>query len=128
VKLRYLPAWTAQRRQIAAWYDAYLAGIPGLQLPTVAVGAAPVWHLYVVHTARRNALRQHLAAQGIETLVHYPVPPHRQPAYASLGWPAGSLPIAESLAATCLSLPLWPGMTEELVAAVAGAVRAFCQE
>jgi dTDP-4-amino-4,6-dideoxygalactose transaminase len=128
VKLRHLPAWTAQRRQIAAWYDAYLAGIPGLQLPTVAAGAAPVWHLYVVHTARRNALRQHLAAQGIETLVHYPVPPHRQPAYASLGWPAGSLPIAESLAATCLSLPLWPGMTEELVAAVAGAVRAFCQE
>lgn len=128
VKLRHLPAWTRQRRQVAAWYDAHLAGIPGLRLPTVAAGASPVWHLYVVHTARRDALRQHLAAQGIETLVHYPVPPHLQPAYAPLGWPVGSLPIAEGLAATCLSLPLWPGMTEEQVAAVAGAVRAFCQE
>jgi len=128
VKLRHLLAWTAQRRQIATWYDAQLAGIPGLRLPAVAAGAAPVWHLYVVHTAQRDALRQHLAAQGIETLVHYPVPPHLQPAYAPLGWPAGSLPIAERLSATCLSLPLWPGMTEEMVAAVARAVREFCRE
>ncbi len=128
VKLRHLPAWTQQRRQIAAWYDAYLAGIPGLRRPAVAAGAAPVWHLYVVHTPRRDALRQHLAAQGIETLVHYPVPPHLQPAYAPLGWRAGALPIAETLAATCLSLPLWPGLTEATVAAVASAVRAFCRE
>jgi dTDP-4-amino-4,6-dideoxygalactose transaminase len=125
VKLRHLPTWTAQRRQIAAWYGAYLADIPGLRLPAVAAGAAPVWHLYVVHTARRDALRQYLAAQGIGTLVHYPVPPHQQPAYAQLGWPAGALPIAEALAATCLSLPLWPGLTEAMVAEVAGAVRAF---
>jgi dTDP-4-amino-4,6-dideoxygalactose transaminase len=128
VKLRHLPTWTQQRRQLAAWYDAYLAGTPGLRLPAVAAGAAPVWHLYVVHTAQRDALRQHLAAQGIETLVHYPVPPHLQPAYAPLGWAAGSLPIAESLAATCLSLPLWPGMTEAMVATVAQAVQAFCRE
>jgi dTDP-4-amino-4,6-dideoxygalactose transaminase len=128
VKLHYLPTWTAQRRQLAAWYTACLAGTPGLRLPAVAAGAAPVWHLYVVHMARRDALRQHLAAQGIETLVHYPVPPHLQPAYAPLGWPAGSLPIAENLAATCLSLPLWPGMTEGMVAAVAGAVRVFCRQ
>lgn len=121
VKLRYLPTWTAQRRQIAAWYQAHLAGIPGLRLPAVAAGAAPVWHLYVVHTARRDALQQHLAARGIETLVHYPVPPHLQPAYAPLGHVAGSLPIAEALAATCLSLPLWPGMTESMVATVAQA-------
>ncbi|WP_325134299.1 DegT/DnrJ/EryC1/StrS family aminotransferase [Hymenobacter sp.] len=126
VKLRQLPAWTAQRRQLAAWYSSHLADLPDLQLPAVAAGAAPVWHLYVVHTARRDALRQHLAAQGIETLVHYPVPPHLQPAYAAMRLPPGALPVAEKLAATCLSLPLWPGMTESMVARVAEAVRNFC--
>ena len=125
VKLSQLPAWTSERQQLAAWYTAYLAEVPGLRLPTVVAGAVPVWHLYVVHTPQRDALQQHLAAQGIGTLIHYPVPPHRQPAYAYLGLAAGSLPIAEALAATCLSLPLWPGMTEEMVVAVAKAVREF---
>ena len=125
VKLGHLQAWTAQRQQLAAWYGQYLAGIAGLRLPAVAPGATHVYHLYVVHTPRRDALQQHLAAWGIGTLIHYPVPPHRQPAYAGLGWAAGALPIAEDLAATCLSLPLWPGMTEEQVAAVAAAIRQF---
>ncbi|RZK30772.1 MAG: aminotransferase, partial [Hymenobacter sp.] len=125
VKLQYLAEWTRQRRQLAAWYTAYLADIPGLRLPAVVAGAEPVWHLYVVHTARRDALRQHLAAHGIETLVHYPTPPHLQPAYAGLGLGAGVLPIAEELAATCLSLPLWPGMAEAAVAQVAQVVRSF---
>lgn len=125
VKLRHLAAWTSQRQQLAAWYTAYLAEVPGLRLPAVAAEAVPVWHLYVVHTARRAGLQQHLAARGIGTLIHYPVPPHRQPAYAHLQLPAGSLPIAEELAATCLSLPLWPGMTEAMVVAVAKAVRKF---
>ena len=125
VKLRHLATWTSQRQQLAAWYQAHLAAIPGLRLPAVAPGAVPVWHLYVVHAARRDALQQHLAARGIDTLVHYPVPPHLQPAYVQLRLPAGSLPIAEDLAATCLSLPLWPGMTEAMVATVAQAIRAF---
>ena len=126
VKLRHLPTWTSQRQQLAAWYEGHLAGIPGLRLPGVAPEATPVWHLYVVHTAQRDALQRHLAAQGIGTLVHYPVPPHLQPAYAYMGLGAGALPIAEELAATCLSLPLWPGMTEAMVATVARAIRAFC--
>jgi dTDP-4-amino-4,6-dideoxygalactose transaminase len=125
VKLRYLSAWTAQRRQLADWYEQYLAGIPGLRLPPISTGSKSVWHLYVVHTARRDALRQHLTAAGIETLVHYPVPPHLQPAYAALGLPTGALPIAEELAATCLSLPLWPGMTLEMVTTTAQAIRTF---
>jgi dTDP-4-amino-4,6-dideoxygalactose transaminase len=99
--------------------------VPGLRLPTVAAGAERVWHLYVVHTAQRTALQQHLAARGIGTLVHYPAPPHLQPAYAHLGLPAGALPIAEELAATCLRLPLWPGMTEALMAMVAAVIRIF---
>ena len=123
VKLRKLAEWTAQRQQLAAWYTEYLADTPGLRLPAVAAGAVPVWHLYVVHTARRDALQQYLVAASIGTLVHYPVPPHRQPAYAQLQLPAGSLPIAEELAATCLSLPLWPGMTQEQVWTVSRAVR-----
>lgn len=125
VKLRHLAHWTQQRRQLAAWYGKHLAGIADLRLPTVVAGAEPVWHLYVVHTPHREALRQHLATAGIETLVHYPIPPHLQPAYKALGIPAGTLPLAEELAATCLSLPLWPGMTEERVADVAIAITSF---
>ena len=125
VKLPHLAAWTAQRQQLAAWYGQHLSGIAGLRLPHTAPGATHVYHLYVVHHARREALQQHLAAQGIGTLVHYPVPPYRQPAYHALKMPAGRFPVAEALAATCLSLPLWPGMTEAQVAAVATAIRAF---
>jgi len=91
----------------------------------VAAGATHVYHLYVVHTPQRVALQQHLAAQGIGTLIHYPVPPHLQSAYAFLQLPAGSFPIAEALAATCISLPMWPGMTEAHIAAVAVAIRSF---
>ncbi len=125
VKLPELPEWTRQRQQVAAWYEQHLTGIAGLRRPAVAAGATHVYHLYVVHTPRRDALQQHLAAQGIGTLIHYPVPPHRQQAYAGLNMPAGAFPIAEELADTCLSLPLWPGMTEAHVAAVAAAIRSF---
>ena len=125
VKLPELPAWTTQRRQVATWYGQHLAGIVGLRLPTVATGATHVYHLYVVHTPQRAALQQHLAAQGIGTLIHYPVPPYLQQAYAFLQLPAGRFPIAEALAATCLSLPMWPGMTEAHVTAVALAIRSF---
>ena len=125
VKLPELPKWTRQRQQVAAWYNQYLAGIAGLRLPAVAAGATHVYHLYVVHTPQRAALQQHLTAQGIGTLIHYPVPPHRQQAYAYLNMLGGRFPIAEELAATCLSLPMWPGMTEAHVAAVAAAIRSF---
>ena len=125
VKLPELPTWTAQRQQVATWYGQHLAGIAGLRLPAAAAGATHVYHLYVVHTPHRTALQQHLAAHGIGTLIHYPVPPHLQQAYTFLQLPAGSFPIAEALAATCLSLPMWPGMTEAHVAAVALAIRSF---
>ena len=125
VKLPKLAAWTAQRQQIAAWYGQHLAGIPDLRLPVVAEGATHVYHLYVVHTPGRAALQQHLTAHGIGTSIHYPLPPHLQQAYEYLQLPAGSFPIAEELATTCLSLPLWPGMTEDQVVAVAAAIRSF---
>ena len=128
VKLPQLPDWTAQRQAVGALYDQYLAGLGDLVLPEVAPGATHVYHLYVVRTTRRDALQSHLTAAGIGTLIHYPVPPHRQQAYAHLNLPAGAFPLAEELAATSLSLPMWPGMVEEHVAAVAGAVRAFFAE
>jgi dTDP-4-amino-4,6-dideoxygalactose transaminase len=126
-KLPYLIGWTAQRQQIAAWYDQYLASLPGLRLPTVALGATHVYHLYVVHTPQRDALQQYLTERHIGTLIHYPVPPHQQQAYANLGLSAGTFPIAEELAATCLSLPMWPGMSEEQVQVVSQAIRSFYQ-
>lgn len=125
VKLPQLASWTHQRQQVAAWYSQYLVGIDGLRLPTVAEGATHVYHLYVVHTSQRTALQQHLASQGIGTMIHYPVPPHLQQAYKALALGPGSFPIAEELANTCLSLPMWPGMTEEHVAAVAAAIRSL---
>ena len=125
VKLPHLAAWTAQRQRLAAWYEQHLAGIADLRLPHTAPGATHVYHLYVVHHPRRDALQHHLTQHSIGTLVHYPVPPHRQPAYQELNMAAGRFPITEELAATCLSLPLWPGMTEAQVATVAGAIRAF---
>jgi dTDP-4-amino-4,6-dideoxygalactose transaminase len=128
IKLPLLATWVQQRQQVAALYDHYLAGIAGLRLPYTAPGATHAYHLYVVHTLHRDALQQHLAEQGIGTAVHYPVPPHLQPAYVSLGLPAGQFPISEELARTCLSLPLWPGMTEEQVATVARAVASFVKQ
>ncbi|WP_216726721.1 DegT/DnrJ/EryC1/StrS family aminotransferase [Hymenobacter siberiensis] len=125
VKLPHLPEWTSQRQQVAVWYDQHLAGIPNLRLPAVAEGATHVYHLYVVHTPQRAALQQHLTAQGIGSMIHYPVPPHLQQAYQALGFAPGSFPIAEELANTCLSLPMWPGMTEAHVAAVADVIRVF---
>ncbi|NVO86738.1 DegT/DnrJ/EryC1/StrS family aminotransferase [Hymenobacter terrestris] len=125
VKLRHLPEWTRQRQQVAAWYDLHLAGIADLRLPVVTTGATHVYHLYVVHTLKRNALQQYLAAQGISTMIHYPVPPHRQQAYSALLLPDGDFPIAEELAATCLSLPMYPGMTEAEVETVSFSIKDF---
>jgi len=125
VKLPYLTAWTQQRQEVARQYHEQLAGLGDLVLPTVAAGATHVYHLYVVRTRWRDALQQHLKEQGIGTLIHYPIPPHRQQAYAHLRMPAGAYPIAEELAATCLSLPMWPGMSPAHVSAVADGVRGF---
>ncbi|GGG53450.1 DegT/DnrJ/EryC1/StrS family aminotransferase [Hymenobacter glacieicola] len=125
VKLRHLAEWTRQRQQIARWYGEQLQGIELLTLPQTAPGSTHVYHLYVVRTARRDALQQHLTAAGIGSLIHYPVPPHQQQAYACLAYPAGTFPLAEELAATCLSLPLWPGMTELQVEQVAREIRRF---
>lgn len=123
VKLGHLDKWNARRRKIAARYLHELAGV-GLVLPTVPEGAEPSWHLFPVRHPRRDALREALTAAGVETLIHYPIPPHLQRAYADLGYTRGAYPIAEETADTVLSLPIGPAMTDAQVTVVIEIVRA----
>jgi dTDP-4-amino-4,6-dideoxygalactose transaminase len=126
-KLPRLDAWNERRRVLAARYDDKLAGIAGLGLPRAPQWAEPIWHLYVVRTERRADLMAALEKAGIGSLIHYPIPPHLQEAYADLGWPAGTFPLAEKLAETVLSLPMGAHMPAEAVDEVAAVVRATLQ-
>lgn len=123
VKLKHLDAWNERRQAIAAIYQSELAGTD-LVLPQVPAWAEPVWHLYVVRTPVRDQLQQALAEAGIGTLIHYPIPPHRQAAYAALGLGAGSFPRAEAMAQQVLSLPIGPHLTQDQAAQVVAAVKA----
>jgi len=122
IKLKHLNDWTAQRQQIAQWYNELLTGVGDLILPCVAEGATHVYHLYVVRTKYRDALQQYLTQNGIGTLIHYPVPPHLQEAYKNLGFEKGDFPIAEEIAYSSLSLPMWPGMNREMVNIIAKSI------
>jgi dTDP-4-amino-4,6-dideoxygalactose transaminase len=123
VKLARLSAWNASRRRIAGWYIERLAGIPELTLPTISNDVESVWHLFVLHHPRRDALRAALAESGVATGIHYPVPLHLQPAYRHLGHAPGSFAMSEKLAASCLSLPMYPELPESDVDRIAAAVR-----
>lgn len=125
VKLKYLDEWTKERQNIAAWYDEALRKIGDLALPTVANGATHVYHIYIVRTTQRDALQKYLGENGIGTLIHYPVPPHLQKAYQHLGFRKGDFPLAEEIADTCLSLPLWPGMKEEEIHFIAEKIKSY---
>lgn len=125
VKLNYLQQWTAQRQQIAAWYNESLSGIGDLVPPYVQPNSTHVYHLYVIKTKLRKELQEYLASNGIGTLIHYPIPPHLQEAYVHLGYKSGDFPIAEELAGTCLSLPIWPGMSKSEVTEVCDAIESF---
>jgi dTDP-4-amino-4,6-dideoxygalactose transaminase len=125
VKLARLGAWNARRKEIAARYLAALEGAPDLTPPFVAPGADPVWHLFVVRHPRRDELQKHLAERGVGTLIHYPVPPHLQQAYAELGCAPGAYPLAEQEAREVLSLPMGPHLSDEEVEHVCSAVWSF---
>lgn len=123
VFLRQLPDWNAQRRRLAAIYDQELAGLPSEWLRPVArrPGSPHVHHLYVVRAQRREQLIQHLAAQGIGTGIHYPIPLHRQPAFPN----QNDCPQADRACDEILSLPLWPFLPEETARFVARQVWKF---
>lgn len=125
VKLPFLSQLTQSRIAVANLYHAYLSEIPQLQLPAVAPGATHVNHVYLILTDQRDALQQHLAGKGIGTFIHYPVPPHLQAAYQHLGYKRGDFPIAERIAGTCLSLPIWPGLAEHDIHYIYSTVKAF---
>jgi dTDP-4-amino-4,6-dideoxygalactose transaminase len=127
VKLNYLSTWIKQRQEIANWYNHYLSNIEGLILPFVAENATHTYHLYVVRTEMRDKLMNYLSEHEIGTLIHYPIPPHLQKAYANLGFSKGDFPIAEEIADTCLSLPIWPGIKEEEVEFIAQKIKQFFQ-
>jgi dTDP-4-amino-4,6-dideoxygalactose transaminase len=108
VKLDALDAWNQRRRETAEFYLHHLKGLEHVSLPLTPSWAESAWHLFVIRHPRRDALQKALAAHGIETLIHYPIAPHMQQAYADLGWARGSYPIAEQLADEVLSLPIGP--------------------
>jgi dTDP-4-amino-4,6-dideoxygalactose transaminase len=122
VKLSALDGWNARRQVIAELYAAHLAGSV-VQGPRTDTGCESAWHLYVVRAARRDDMQKFLAEHGIATVIHYPIPPHRQACYA--GMADIPLPRAERLAHEVLSLPMCPTMDREDVASVANAIRAF---
>jgi len=125
LKLRLLDGWNEERRAAARFLADALAGVGDLVLPEVAPGSAPVWHLYVVRAADPEALAGFLRERGIATGRHYPEPVHLAPAYAHLGYAAGSFPVAEQVAREGLSLPMFPGISEAQLTAVAEAVGTF---
>jgi len=124
IKLPYLDRWNAQRQYLAKVYRENLQDLP-LTLPAPEPVGRHVYHLFVVTTPERDALRTALTAAGIETGIHYPVTLHLQPALQALGYPAGAFPQAERLAATSLSLPMYPELPVEHVERVAAAVRRY---
>lgn len=124
VKLAHLDRENRWRRQAAALYNTLLADLP-VQTPTEPDDVEQVYHLYIVRTARREALQAHLAEAGVATGIHYPIPIHLQPAYADLGYQPGDFPVTEAYASEILSLPMYPGLTDAMVAYVANQIEEF---
>ena len=108
VKLKRLDEWNSRRRAVAARYLSGLSGTAAVTLPFVPDWAEPVWHLFASRHRRRDELQNSLAEAGIDTQIHYPIPPHLSGAYARAGWKPGDFPLAEEIARTELSLPLGP--------------------
>ena len=112
VKLQHLPELTAERTKIS---EAYLKNIrnPRIKLPEVRDNATAIWHQFVIRCEERDRLQEYLKEQGIDCIIHYPIPPHLSEAYRYLGIKKGSLPVTEKYAQEVLSLPLYNGMTED---------------
>ncbi len=124
IKLKHLAKWTSERQRVAKRYAELLADTP-LQLPTQPSSAESVWHLYVVRHPQREELKKHLEANGVGCALHYPLPLHLQKCYAELGYKPGDFPNAEKAAAQCLSLPIYPELTEEQILRVVEVVKSF---
>jgi len=127
-KLPHLHRWTDARRKVANYYDAQLAGVGDIVTPAVADGRDHVYHLYVIRTARRDALKKHLAEQEIETVLNYPKALPFYPAYNHLGHKPEDFPHAFSHQQTILSLPIFPEITDAQMRHVVDTIRSFFQQ
>lgn len=126
VKLKYLNTWNEQRRSIARDYHALLSEVPHIQLPTEAEYGRHVYHVYAIRHENPEGVRECLAAHGISTGIHYPVPIYLQDAYRFLNLREGSYPETERIAKSLLSLPIYPEMTKEQVRKVSDVVLHYC--
>jgi dTDP-4-amino-4,6-dideoxygalactose transaminase len=125
VKLNHLSRWNEARGRHAEAYAALLDGVGDVRLQQRAARSTHIYHLFVIETAHRDALRDHLAERGIQTGIHYPIPIHLQEAYRDLGLGAGAFPHAERLAQQSLSLPMYAELSEEQLQLVTSSVREF---
>jgi dTDP-4-amino-4,6-dideoxygalactose transaminase len=123
VRLARLSAWGDRRKAVAGTYLKTWRGLADMTLPFVPEWAQPAWHLFVIRHPRRDELQRRLAEAGVHTLIHYPIPPHRSGAYSDAGFLPGMFPIAEALAASVLSVPMGPHLSQEQAAYVAEQVR-----
>jgi len=127
VKLQHLDEWNGMRREHARLYTQLLSN-NGILLPVEENCAEPVWHLYVIRVNHRDALKDHLAEQGIGTGIHYPIPIHAQPAYQSLGYPPNAFPITTHYASQVLSLPMYAELTPDMIRYVVKTIKQFVSE
>jgi len=125
IKLRYLPKWTKERQEIGAHYLSALDRVGDLILPYTTEQATHVYHLFVVRTKYRDELHEFLTNIGIGSLIHYPIPPHLQEAYQNLGYKKGDFPIAEEIADTILSLPVYIGLEGKQIEHIAKKIKEF---
>ncbi len=124
VKLRVLDSWNERRSTLASAYLDELRGT-SFRLPAVPEWAEHTWHLFVIRSTNREELQRYLSAEGIATMIHYPIPPHLQPACHALGFGEGSFPITEAIHREIISLPMGPHLSRSDVEKVAAALRAF---
>ena len=122
VKLKALDRCNDDRRYIASQYS-YQLRDTSVQIPWTHPDVSPVWHLYVIRSNERDALKVHLEENGVSTVIHYPIPPHQQSCYRELY--QNNLPIAEKYAREVLSLPIYPGLKDEEIQRVVNAIRSF---
>jgi dTDP-4-amino-4,6-dideoxygalactose transaminase len=125
VKLKHLDEWNIRRRKVASNYLDSLAGLPDLILPFILDLTEPIWHIFPVRHPKRDELQKYLKNNGVDTLIHYPVPPHLSDAYKDLGYQEGAFPITESIAKTVLSIPMGPHLQLEDVAFVVDKIKDF---
>ena len=127
VKLNHLEEWNQRRNRIAAAYLECLAEIPNLTLPHVPDWASPIWHIFPIRHTQRHDLQKYLKDKGVDTLIHYPIPPHLSGAYADLNIHQGTFPIAEMIASTELSLPMGPHLSIEDEKHISNLIREFAE-